>query len=319
MQCGGSTKKMQKGGALRTLGSKIGVGVNVAGMVGTGIKAISDRVKAKKAEKKEKEAALDKKQMGGVTPTKGKESVKDFVKRYSPMSSDKAKGRGLFSKPKGGSRGLKLDEKQKGGVTKNLQFYKDGSLKTFESERAKQPKQGGLRRDDKYNKIREDIEKTTGKKSSLKYQKGGIAKQEIVGMPGYNARTDTMKSGGSAKKKTLTKAQAGRVVGNPKKMVDRVRKGPGVPPPTPMDVRKSPPDAIYKNMDPGFNVNPKTPYRNTDPGFIKTPNKPYRNTDPGFSKTPKINPGNKDVFKNAGPPPQPEGYKKGGATNAKKK
>jgi hypothetical protein len=58
-------KKMQKGGALRTLGSKIGVGVNVAGMVGTGIKAISDRVKAKKAEKKEKQAALDKKQKGG--------------------------------------------------------------------------------------------------------------------------------------------------------------------------------------------------------------------------------------------------------------
>jgi len=145
--CGG---KMQKGGALKPLGAKIGVGTNVAAMIGTGIKAISDRIKAKEAEKKEKQAALDKKQMGGVT-----------------------KG--------------------------NWQFNKDGSLKTFESERAKN-KGTGLKRDDKYKKIQEDIEKRTGKKSSLKYQKGGIAKQEIVGMPGYNARTDTMKKGGSAKK-----------------------------------------------------------------------------------------------------------------------
>jgi len=29
-----------------------------------------------------------------------------------------------------------------------------------------------------------------------KYKSGGIAKQKIVGMPGYNARTDTMKMGG---------------------------------------------------------------------------------------------------------------------------
>ena len=38
------------------------------------------------------------------------------------------------------------------------------------------------------------------KKGDAKYQKGGIAKQTIVGMPGYNARTDSMKRGGSAKK-----------------------------------------------------------------------------------------------------------------------
>jgi len=56
-----------------------------------------------------------------------------------------------------------------------------------------------------------------------------------------------------------------------------------------------------------------------DPGFTKTPNKPYKNMDPGFSITPKINPGNKDVFKNAGPPPKPKGYKQMGGLIKRKK
>jgi hypothetical protein len=97
-------KKMQNGGALKPLGAKIGVGTNIAGALGMGIKAISDAVKAKKEKKK----ALTEKNTESVTETK---------------------------------------------------------------------KRGGA-----------------------KYQKGGIAKQTIVGMPGYNARTDTMKKGGSAKK-----------------------------------------------------------------------------------------------------------------------
>jgi hypothetical protein len=225
---------MQKGGALRTLGSKIGVGVNVAGMVGTGIKAISDRVKAKKAEKKEKQAALDKKQKGGVTPTKGKESVKNFTRRHSPMSPD------------------------------------------FNQE----PGRGLLNKDDKYNKIREDIEKTTGKKSSLKYQKGGGV-QKIVGMPGYNAKTNTMKKGGSTSfgmlsvkagvDKNPKPTAADRIVGAKKKMqkggvspsmmrtmkeLDKKRKiGPGVPPPK--DAIKNAPDAI-KIPKPSFESKPMT-------------------------------------------------------------
>jgi hypothetical protein len=72
-------------------------------------------------------------------------------------------------------------------------------------------------------------------------------------------------------------------------------------------------------MDPGFTKTPKGPYKNMDPKFTKTPNKPYKNMDPGFSITPKINPGNKDVFKNAGPPPQPKGYKQMGGLIKRKK
>ena len=75
----------------------------------------------------------------------------------------------------------------------------------------------------------------------------------------------------------------------------------------------------YKDMDPGFTKTPKGPNKNMDPKFTKTPNKPYKNMDPGFSITPKINSGNKDVFKNAGPPPQPKGYKQMGGLIKRKK
>ena len=128
-------------------------------------------------------------------------------------------------------------------------------------------------------------------------QKGGGI-QKIVGMPGYNANTTTMQKGG-ATKKSLTKAQNGMV------MPGRILK------------KMNPANLKYKDMDPGFTKTPKGPYKDMDPGFTKTPNKPYKNMDPGFSITPKINPGNKDVFKNAGPPPQPKGYKRGGLTKRK--
>jgi len=82
-------------------------------------------------------------------------------------------------------------------------------------------------------------------------------------------------------------------------------------------LKKMKPDLKYKDRDPGFSITPKNPYKNMDPGFTKTPSKPYRNMDPGFFKTPKINSGNKDVFKNAGPAPQPKGYKRGGLTKRK--
>ena len=39
-----------------------------------------------------------------------------------------------------------------------------------------------------------------GSTKMKKMQKGGIT-QDIVGMPGYNARTDTMKKGGAVKSK----------------------------------------------------------------------------------------------------------------------
>jgi hypothetical protein len=119
-------------------------------------------------------------------------------------------------------------------------------------------------------------------------QKGGGI-QKIVGMPGYNANTTTMQKGGIAKS---TSRFLNKI--NPAKMT-------------------------YKDMDPGFTKTPKGPYKNMDPKFTKTPNKPYKNMDPGFSITPKINPGNKDVFKNAGPPPQPKGYKQMGGLIKRKK
>ena len=117
-------------------------------------------------------------------------------------------------------------------------------------------------------------------------QKGGGI-QKIVGMPGYNANTTTMQNGGALPSRILKKV-------NPAKIK-------------------------YKDMDPGFTKTPKGPYKNMDPKFTKTPNKPYKNMDPGFSITPKINPGNKDVFKNAGPPPQPKGYKQMGGLIKRKK
>jgi hypothetical protein len=45
-------KKMANGGALKPLGAKIGVGVNLAGMLGTGVKMIVDKIKEKNAKKK---------------------------------------------------------------------------------------------------------------------------------------------------------------------------------------------------------------------------------------------------------------------------
>lgn len=41
-----------------------------------------------------------------------------------------------------------------------------------------------------------------GSTKMKKMQKGGIT-QDIVGMPGYNARTDTMKKGGATKNSKL--------------------------------------------------------------------------------------------------------------------
>ena len=41
-----------------------------------------------------------------------------------------------------------------------------------------------------------------GSTKMKKMQKGGIT-QDIVGMPGYNARTDTMKKGGAVKNSKL--------------------------------------------------------------------------------------------------------------------
>jgi hypothetical protein len=135
MQCGGSTKKMKTGGTAKkglcpdgyywtvqgcekkmpghkgpfsSTGSKIGVGIPLAGMIGAGVSAISKAIKNKKAKKKEEAAAK---------PTE--------------------------------------ETKKRGGA---------------------------------------------------KYQRGGIAKQEIVGMPGYNARTDTMKMGGAKKSKLAAMA-----------------------------------------------------------------------------------------------------------------
>lgn len=60
MKCGGNMSKggkvapikMSNGGIFSTLGSKIGVGVNAAGMLGTGVKMIVDKIKEKRAKKK---------------------------------------------------------------------------------------------------------------------------------------------------------------------------------------------------------------------------------------------------------------------------
>ena len=129
-------------------------------------------------------------------------------------------------------------------------------------------------------------------------QKGGGI-QKIVGMPGYNANTTTMQKGG-ATKKSLPKAQNGVI---PKGWFEKI----------------NPAKIKYKDMDPGMTITPKGPYKNMDPKFTKTPNKPYKNMDPGMTITPKINPGNKDVFKNAGPLPQPKGYKQMGGLIKRKK
>lgn len=74
-----------------------------------------------------------------------------------------------------------------------------------------------------------------GKVSPVKKMKKGGITQDIVGMPGYNATTypTSFKKGGA--KKTLTKAQKGVIVEDPKKMADKIRRGPGMEPPRPYD------------------------------------------------------------------------------------
>jgi hypothetical protein len=122
---------------------------------------------------------------GGMMETEscgkpGKPSCRKKFKSKGKSKETKGSILGTLGAIAGGIGGYaaykKLKEQQKGGAIKgNFQFNKDGSLKTFESERAKEPKQGGyLNKDDKYNKIREDIEKRTGKKSPLKYKTGGM-------------------------------------------------------------------------------------------------------------------------------------------------
>lgn len=72
MKSGGPVKKikMQKGGPLKPLGAKIGVGVNLAGMLGTGVKAVIDKIKEKNQKKKavtEKNVSIeDVKRIGGA-------------------------------------------------------------------------------------------------------------------------------------------------------------------------------------------------------------------------------------------------------------
>jgi hypothetical protein len=57
----------------------------------------------------------------------------------------------------------------------------------------------GMTRKEARKKLNEPTEEKQLGGAKKKYQKGGGI-QQIVGMPGYNARTDTMKKGGSAKK-----------------------------------------------------------------------------------------------------------------------
>ena len=104
-----------------------------------------------------------------------------------------------------------------------------------------------------------------GKVSPVKKMKKGGITQDIVGMPGYNATTRpiTMKKGGA--KKTLTKAQAGRTIVNPKEMSDRIRKGPGVLPPTPFGKVDSGP-MINTRVDSG----PMNPYASTKEANLPT-------------------------------------------------
>jgi hypothetical protein len=79
MKSGGPVKKvkMQKGGALKPLGAKIGVGVNLAGMLGTGVKAVIDKIKEKNQKKKavtEKNISIeDVKRIGGAKYKSGGE------------------------------------------------------------------------------------------------------------------------------------------------------------------------------------------------------------------------------------------------------
>jgi hypothetical protein len=102
-----------------------------------------------------------------------------------------------------------------------------------------------------------------GKVSPVKKMKKGGITQDIVGMPGYNATTRpiTMKKGGA--KKTLTKAQAGRVIGNPKELSDQIKKGPGVQPPRPYD---KPQPADMTRVDSG----PMNPYSSTKEANLPT-------------------------------------------------
>lgn len=88
MQCGGSTKKMAKGGSAKSDGcppgyrdingecvkagildsksARIGLGTALTGMMGVGAKAIADKVRAKRTAKKESTKPAEKKmQMGG--------------------------------------------------------------------------------------------------------------------------------------------------------------------------------------------------------------------------------------------------------------
>jgi hypothetical protein len=103
------------------------------------------------------------------------------------------------------------------------------------------------------NKKIEKLKSSNASSSMKKMAKGGV--QKIVGMPGYNATTRpiTMKKGGA--KKTLIKAQAGRSIVNPKELSDKIKRGPGIPPPTPYGKVDSGP-MVNTRVDSGPTMNP---------------------------------------------------------------
>jgi len=79
--------------------------------------------------------------------------------------------------------------------------------------------------------------------------------KKIKELKSSNASSSMKKMAKGGAKKTLIKAQAGRSIVNPKEMSDKIRRGPGMPPPTPFGKVDSGP-MVNTRVDSGPTMNP---------------------------------------------------------------
>ena len=232
---GGAVKKLAKAqnGAevsfkrkkpLSTLSSKIGVGTVIAGAAGTVAKAISDKVKAKKEEKKKKETATPKAKFGATVNVQrgypGKIRSADdqgytAIGKREPARTKFQKGGSTYlGGPSGfnspGAIAMRADNDARSKYYTPDNIRKEG-IKLSDKEIAKKVK---VAKDSLYNKYMKDAKLTPEKKSTTKkpaakkMATGGSLKPVPADKAGLAKLPTTVrnkmgfqKKGGSVKKK----------------------------------------------------------------------------------------------------------------------
>lgn len=191
-------------------GSKVGIGTAVAGVVGTAVKAVSDKIKARKAEKEKtkKEGETPKAKFGASVP------VKSSCKKGMVRGAD---GNCVMERPKfqkGGSTYLGGPSDLKTPGTMMMRADKDARSKYFTPDNIRKEgiklsdkeieKKVKIAKDSLYNKYMKDAKLTPEKKSTTKKTTAKkMAKGGFPDLTGDNkvTKADILKGRGVIKKK----------------------------------------------------------------------------------------------------------------------